>query len=145
MYRFVQVADEVVEFFERDRVWRDLWTDGRKLPGDNAKPRWYGYSIAHWDGDTLVVESNRFDDRTWLDGAGHEHSDKLHITERFRLADPNALEYVATYDDPVFFVKPFTSKKVLKRQIGDYIYDHACEENEKDLEHLVPTLGDEGR
>ena len=72
-------------------------------------------------------------------------SDKLHITERFRLADPNTLEYVATYDDPVFFVKPFASKKLLRRQVGDYIYDHACEENEKDLEHLVPTLGDEGR
>jgi len=50
-----------------------------------------------------------------------------------------------TYDDPVFFVKPFTSKKVIRRQVGDYIYDHACEENEKDLEHLVPTVGDEGR
>ena len=45
----------------------------------------------------------------------------------------------------MFFVKPFTSKKVLKRQIGDYIYDHACLENEKDLENLVPTIGDDGR
>ena len=55
------------------------------------------------------------------------------------------LPILAPYDDPVFFVKPFTSKKVLKRQIGDYIFDHACLENEKDLKNLVPTIGDAGR
>ncbi len=66
-YRFVKLPNEFVEFFERDHVWRDLWTDGRKLPGADAKPRWYGYATAHWDGDTLVVESSGYDDRTWVD------------------------------------------------------------------------------
>ncbi len=67
------------------------------------------------------------------------------MTERFRLGDPDTLEFIVTYDDPVYFVKPFTSKKVLRRQIGDYILDHACLENEKDLIKLRPTIGDEGR
>ena len=63
-YRFVKLPDEFVMFFERDRVWRDIWTDGRKLPGPEAKPRWYGYATAHWDGDTLVVESSGYDERS---------------------------------------------------------------------------------
>src|SRR5215510_13248779 len=101
--------------------------------------------MGKWERDTLVVDTISINDRTWLDGAGHEHSNKLHLTERFKLADSDTLEFVVTYDDPVFFVKPFTAKKILKRQISDYILDHACQENEKDLQHLVPTLGEAGR
>jgi hypothetical protein len=84
-------------------------------------------------------------DRTWLDTSGHEHSEKLHMTERFRLPDRNTLEHVVTYDDPVFFQKAFTTRRLFKRQIGDRIMDHSCLENEKDLKNLVPTLGDAGR
>ena len=142
----LQRPDIFAVLSESEHIYRLIYTDGRPQPPDAKDyPAWFGYSVGKWEGDTLVVDTISIDDRTWLDGAGHEHSDKLHITERFRLADPNTLEYIATYDDPVFFVKPFTSKKVLRRQVGDYIYDHACEENEKDLEHLVPTLGDAGR
>jgi hypothetical protein len=67
------------------------------------------------------------------------------MTERFKLTGPNTFEYVTTYEDPVFFVKPFTIKRVFKRQIGDRIMDQACMENEKDVKNLVPTIGDEGR
>jgi len=142
----LQRPDVIAILSESEHIFRLIYTDGRDHPADAKDyPAWYGYSIGKWQGDTLVVDTVGVNERTWLDGAGHEHSDKLHLTERFRLADPDTLEFVVTYDDPVFFVKPFTSKKVLKRQIGDYIYDHACLENEKDLEHLVPTIGDDGR
>ncbi len=87
-YRFVKLPNEFVEFFERDHVWRDLWTDGRKLPGANAKPRWYGYATAHWDGDTLVVESSGYDDRTWVDPYGSIHSDQMHLEERLQAPGP---------------------------------------------------------
>jgi len=116
VYRFVQVAVEVVEFFERDRVWRDLWTDGRKLPGDNAKPRWYGYSIAHWDGDTLVVESNRFDDRTWLDLMGSIHSDQMRLEERYKVVDRDHLEFSMTLTDPKAYTAPWVGpKQIMER------------------------------
>ena len=142
----LQRPDVVAILSESEHIFRLIYTDGRDHPADAKDyPAWYGYSIGKWQGDTLVVDTIGVNERTWLDGAGHEHSDKLHLTERFRLADPDTLEFIVTYDDPVFFVKPFTSKKVLKRQIGDYIYDHACLENEKDLENLVPTIGDDGR
>jgi hypothetical protein len=142
----VQRPDVVVVMSESEHIFRLIYTDGRPHPPDAKDyPAFYGYSIGKWEGDTLVVDTISINDRTWLDGAGHEHSDQLHLTEKIRLADNNTLEYIVTYTDPVFFVKPFTGKKVLRRQIGEYIYDHSCLENEKDLENLVPTLGDEGR
>jgi len=142
----VQRDDLVTILTESQRTFRLIYTDGRGHPSDaNDYPEWMGSSIGHWEGDTLVVETITINDRTWLDTAGHEHSDKLKMIERFRLADPNTLEHIVTYDDPVFFVKPFTTRRLFKRQIGDRIMDHSCLENEKDVNSLVPTLGDAGR
>src|ERR1700732_3764921 len=86
-YRFVKLKDEFVEFFERDRVWRDLWTDGRKLPGPEAKPRWYGYATARWEGDTLIVESAGYDERAWIDPYGSITSDQMRIGGRHKGRD----------------------------------------------------------
>ena len=142
----VQRADVVAILTESQRTFRLIYTDGRDHPFDAYDyPEWMGSSIGHWERDTLVVETVSINDRTWLDTSGHEHSDQLKMTERFRLADPNTLEHIVTYTDPIFFVKPFTTKRTFKRQIGDRIMDHSCLENEKDLENLVPTLGDDGR
>jgi hypothetical protein len=113
-YRFVKLKDEFAMFFERDRVWRDLWTDGRKLPGPDAKPRWYGYATAHWDGDTLVVESSGYDERTWIDPYGSIHSDQMRIEERFKRLDHDNLEFSMTITDPKAYTAPWTGKKVLK-------------------------------
>jgi hypothetical protein len=107
LVRMVQTPDEVLQFFERDHFWRDLWTDGRKLPGDNAKPRWYGYSIGHWEGNTLVVTSMGFTDRTWLHWSGYYHSNEMVVTERLR-REGDTLIYQATVDDPVMFLEPWT-------------------------------------
>ena len=141
----VQHSNVVAILTESQRTYRLIYTDGRGHPEDlEDYPEWYGSSIGHWEGDTLVVETVGIDERTWLDN-GHEHSSKLKLFERFQKVDSETIKWSVTFDDPVFFVKPFSSKKVLRRQIGDYIYDHTCLENEKDLDKLVPTLGDEGR
>ncbi len=142
----IQRDDVVAILSESQRVFRLIYTDGRGHPEDVYDyPEWMGSSIGKWEGDTLVVDTVSIKDRTWLDTSGHEHSDKLKMTERYRLADPNTLEHIVTYEDPVFFVKPFTTKRLFKRQIGDRIMDHSCLENEKDVQHLVPTIGDDGR
>jgi len=112
-YKFVKLSNEFVEFFERDRVWRDLWTDGRKLPGPGAKPRWYGYATAHWDGDTLVVESSGYDERTWIDPYGSIHSDQMRIEERYRRLDHDNLEFSMTLTDPKAYSGVWGGKKVL--------------------------------
>lgn len=117
LFRFVQLSNEVAEFFERDRVWRDLWTDGRKLPGNNAKPRWYGYSVAHWEGDTFVVESSGFDDRTWLDWFGSVHSGQMQLVERYKVLDKDHLEFEMILTDPKTYTAPWPGRKQLMERL----------------------------
>lgn len=116
-YKFVKLPNEFAEFFERDRVWRDLWTDGRKLP-DNPKPRWYGYATAHWDGDTFVVESNGYDERTWVDPYGSIHSDQMRIEERYRRIDHDDIEFSMTLTDPKAYIGVWGGKKVLLKLLN---------------------------
>ena len=144
--RTIQRPDVIVVLTESQRTFRLIYLDGRGHPEDvNDYPEWMGSSMGHWEGATLVVDTVAIKDRTWLDTSGHEHSDQLKMAERYRLLDRNTLEMVVTYDDPVFFVKPFTTRRLAKRQIGDRIMDHSCLENEKDIINLVPTIGDAGR
>ena len=117
-YKFVKLPDEFVEFFERDRVWRDLWTDGRKLPGPGAKPRWYGYATAHWDGNTFVVESSGYDERAWVDPYGSIHSDQMHIEERYTRVDHDDVEFSMTLTDPKAYVGTWGGKKVVLRLLN---------------------------
>ena len=93
MYRLIQSPTVVALLFESGTGrYRQIYMDGRKLPED-PNPTWLGYSVGHWDGDTLVVESAGFNDRTWLDRAGHPHSEKLRVTERLRRVDFGHMQY----------------------------------------------------
>jgi len=142
----VQRSDVVLLLTEYQRTYRIVYTDGRGHdPEVKDYPEWMGSSIGNWDKDTLLVDTVAINDRSWLDVSGHEHSDQLHMTERYRLLNPNTLEQLATFEDPVFFAKAFTTRRLFKRQIGDRILDDACLENEKDLKNLVPTIGAAGR
>jgi hypothetical protein len=109
--RFAQSADEVIQFFETDRAWRDIWTDGRKLPSDDADSRWYGYAVGHWEGDTFVVNSNNFNDATWLDQYGSPHSDEMTVEERYRRVDHDHLEMILNITDPKAYVGTWKGDK----------------------------------
>ena len=104
--RFVQTPAEMLEFFEWDHTWRDVWTDGRKLH-DDPEPRYYGYSVGHWDKDTFVVDSNGFNDRTWLDPWGDVHSNQMRLKETFRRVDHDHMEWTITVDDPMTYTRPW--------------------------------------
>jgi hypothetical protein len=141
----VQRSDAVVILTESQRTFRIIYTDGRPHPPEIYDyPEFMGSSIGHWEGDTLVVETVAINDRTWLDTSGHEHSDQLSMVERFRLRDPNTIEHIVTYTDPVFFMNPFTTLRTFTRDIGDRIMDHSCVDNELDIEHLLPLIGGTG-
>ena len=99
LMRFIQTSNEVVEFFEWGHTFRDIWTDGRK-PLESPEPTYYGYSVGRWDGDTFVVDSNGFNDRTWTDPLGSPHSDQMTLHEVFRRVDHDHLELVITLTDP---------------------------------------------
>ena len=75
-FKIFQTADAIATFYELDGVFRQIHTDGRKLPLDPL-PSWMGYSTGLWDGDTLVVDTDGFNDKTWLDAVGHPHSEAL--------------------------------------------------------------------
>jgi hypothetical protein len=104
--RFIQTPTELLEFFEWDHTWRDIWTDGRKL-NEDPEPRYYGYSVGRWEGDTFIVDSNGFNDRTWLDPWGDVHSNQMRLKETFRRVDRDHLEWSITLDDPMTYTQPW--------------------------------------
>ena len=109
--RFAQTNEEVIQFFQNNRAWRDIWTDGRKLPNAVADSRWYGYSVGHWEGDTFVVNSNNFTDTTWLDQYGSPHSDEMTVEERYRRVDHDHLEMILNITDPKTYVGTWKGDK----------------------------------
>ena len=104
---------------------------------EDPNPAWYGNNVGTWDGDTLVVDRIAFDERIWLDQAGHPHSPKLHLTERYRRPDLGHLELEVTVADPGILAEPYTIKRVAELAQGYDIYEFICAENERDVPHMV--------
>src|SRR5208337_179476 len=98
--KIVQSPRMMVILYESDGTHRQIYTDGRALPKEVAQPSWLGYSAGKWAGETLVVESTGFNDKTWLDLIGHPHSEALRITERYHRRDFGHLDVEMTFDDP---------------------------------------------
>ena len=107
-FQFIQTQNKVVQLFEWDRIWREIWTDGRKMPEDPG-PRFYGYSVAKWDGDTLDVETYGLDPRLWGDEWGMPFTENMRLQERWHRLDRDNLELSVTFTDPEYYTKPFTS------------------------------------
>jgi hypothetical protein len=134
-YKIIQMRGMTVMLYERDTTFRQVYTDGRKLP-DDPQPSWLGYSVGKWDGDSLVVETAGFNDRGWLDARGHTHSEALHLTERFHRLDFGHMEVQLTIDDPKTYTRPFTIQ-LKQRLIADSdLLESFCAENEKDSHHI---------
>ena len=119
-----------------DLTYRQVFLDGRPLPQD-PNPTWMGYSVGHWDGNTLVVESAGYNDRSWLDEDGHPHSEDLRVTERFRRPDFGHIDLQITVDDPKAYKKPWTVNLQFNAMPGGELIEYVCDENEKDVRHLV--------
>jgi hypothetical protein len=107
-FEIVQTPDKIIQVFEWGHAFREIWTDGRKLPAAaDLDPRWYGWAVGHWEGDTLVVESTGYDERTWLNGSGYPHSEDMKLTERYRHPDAITLEITMTLEDAKAYTKPW--------------------------------------
>lgn len=135
-YKIIQNPKQIVILYEAIRNFREIFTDGRPLPVD-AQPTWMGYSVGHWDGDTLVVETIGFNDKTWIDTGGHPHSEALHVTERFTRRDFGHIALQITIDDPKAYTKPWTVSYELRLLPDTELLEYVCTENNKDLQHLV--------
>jgi hypothetical protein len=138
--RIVQTPGLIVILYESpNSPHRSVFTDGRDLPKD-PNPTWLGYSVGRWEGDTLVVTSAGFNDKGWLDSAGHPQTESLRITERLRRRDFGHMDFEMTIDDPKVFTRPFTVKKERLLAADTELLEDVCE-NEKDGSHLSGDTG----
>jgi hypothetical protein len=128
----------LVVILNNDMTHRQVFMDGRALEKD-PNPSWMGYSVGHWEGDTLVVESAGYSDQTWLDGDGHPHTEALHITERYRRRDFGHMDLDITFDDPKAYLKPWTVARKLELTPDTELLEYVCNENEKDRSHIRPN------
>jgi hypothetical protein len=110
-------------------TYRQIFMDGRKHP-DDPTPTWYGHSIGHWEGDTLVIDTIGLNDKFWLDSGGTPHTEKLHLIERWTRTDFTTLRRVVTIDDSGTFTKPFSVTYTAKLSApASEIMEYICIEN----------------
>jgi hypothetical protein len=139
--KFVQTPGLLLILHE-DAPTRQVFMDGRRLPKD-PNPAWMGYSVGRWEGDTLVVDSAGFNDRTWLDVSGRPHTEALRVTERFRRVDIGRMRLEMTFDDPRTYSRPWTIGVDMNLMPDTELLEHVCHENEKDRPRLVGRLEDD--
>jgi hypothetical protein len=135
-FKILNSSGVIVILYEALHSYRQIFMDGRALPKD-PNPSWMGYSVGHWEGDTLVVESAGFVENNWLDNGGHPGTEALRLTERFRRPDFGHIDLQMIIDDPKAYTKPWTVNLQFMASPDSELIEYVCDENEKDLKHLV--------
>jgi hypothetical protein len=124
-FEILLTRNRLVQHFEYYDNWREIWTDGRKIPAD-VDPEYMGYSIGHWDGDAFVVDSAAYNGKAFLTWQGFPISESLHQTERWQRLDQDTLKIVFTFDDPKNYTKPWSITGFWKLK-KDWVLDaHPC-------------------
>jgi len=153
-FQFVVLPNRVVQFFEWSHTWRDIWTDGRKLPADPPIPRYLGYAVGRWEGDTFVVESNGYEDRSWLaqtpvqrygtgKPGGYPHSDEMRIEERYKRLNYGALQVSLTITDPKVYTAPWTTTGAMALFPNTELAENFCVPSDSinfNNENTIPTV-----
>jgi len=128
-FKFIQTPDFVYIIFEYGTTGLQIAMN-RQHPAD-PDPTWWGDSIGRYEGDTLVVDTIGFNDKTWLDHVGRPHSDELHLIERFRRIDQNHLQLDVTFDDPKAYTKTWTGRKIFSTTDREFV-EHSCSMSENE-------------
>lgn len=124
-FEIVQTSSRILFLYEGGaHVWRQVWMDGRAHPKD-PNPDWLGHSIGHYDGASLVVDSVGFNDKTWLDDAGHPHSEQLHVIEKFTRKG-RAMQYEVTIDDPGAYARPWSARSRFSFRPSQRLQEDIC-------------------
>ena len=133
---FVATPKLVLMLFEGNtHMYRQFFVDGSDHP-KNLKPTWYGDSRAHWDGETLVVDTVGFNAKSWIDMPGHPHTDMMHLIERYHRPGYGTLQIGITIDDPGAYTKPWLQQRVATLETGIEMTEYVCNENNQDPVHL---------
>jgi len=134
-FKIMHTPGVIVMLYEVETTFRQIFIDGRKLPADMS-PTWQGYSVGRWDGDTLVIDSAGFNDRSWLDARGTPRSTDMRIEERFHRRDYGHMDLTITITDPQIFTKPISFSVVEELLPDTDLLEHYCVENERDDAHM---------
>ncbi len=135
--KMIQTPKLLVIIYEANYGLRQIFMDGRPLPGKDADPWWYGYSVGHWEGDTLVVETTGFRDDMWLDVEGSPLTSSGKVTEKFRRPNFGHMEIEITVEDPKAYTHPWTVKVNDRIMLNTELIEFICNENERSDAHLV--------
>ena len=110
-----------------DLTYRVIFMDGRELEA-NPAPSWMGYSVGRWDGDTLIVDSNGFNDKTWLSRYGQPHTEAVRVRERYQRRDVGHLHVEVTFTDPEAYVKPWSFTADMALAADTEMLEAVCEQ-----------------
>jgi hypothetical protein len=133
--KIIQTPKEMVIIYEANHGLRQIYLDGRALPGKDAEPWWYGYSVGHWEGDTLLVETTGYRDDVWLDVQGTPMTSAAKTIERFRRPNFGAMQIDVTIDDPKAYTKPFTVRVSHRLSADNELMEFICQD--RDASHYV--------
>ncbi|HEX7081691.1 MAG TPA: hypothetical protein VF329_11810 [Gammaproteobacteria bacterium] len=136
--KIIQTDDLIVILYEGNSGIRQIFLDGRPLPPPDVLPWWYGYSVGHWEGDTLVVETVRLKDLGWLDVNGSPITSEGRMIERFTRPDYGHLHIDVTIVDPKAYSEPFTVRVNQRIMLDTELIEFICNENEKSSQHYDP-------
>lgn len=131
IFQFPEQKRIMIVFEGGAHIWREIYLDGRPHPSANSLKgqTWLGHSVGRWEGDTLVIDTVGFNEGTWLDRAGHPHTDQLLVTERISRPNKAILYYEATIDDPGAYTKPWTTRWYIPWREGQELQEYICQEN----------------
>ena len=133
--KIIQTPGLILILYEANSGIRQIFTDGRPLPDNDAEPWWFGYSIGKWEGDTLIVDTKGFRDDVWLDVEGSPLTGSGKMTEKFRRLNYGNMEIEITVDDPRAYTKPWTVTVHHRIMLDTELIEFVCQENEKDVQH----------
>ena len=133
--KMVQTKDDLLIMYEANYGLRQIFTDGRPMPGNDPQPWWFGYSVGNWDGDTLVVNTTGLRDDGWLDVAGSPFTGGTKVSERFRRVNYGRLEIDITIEDPKAYTRPWTVRVNQRLAPDEQLIEFVCNENEQSSKH----------
>jgi len=135
--KIIHLPTTIIVLYETRTTFRQIFLDSNHTLAKDPQPTWMGYSKGRWDGDTLIVETTGFNDKTWLDDAGHPHTEHMKVTERFRRPSFGQLLVEITIDDPKAYAKPWTVTQAFQLMADGELIEYICNENNLAPPHLV--------
>jgi hypothetical protein len=137
----VQTPKGVTILYEAFRAWRRIPIDANLKHPDDLIPTWMGDSVGRWEGDTFVVDTIGFNDKTWIAGGASIHSESMHVVERYTLNDDDSLTLEVMVEDPEALEKAHYTGAVFRRPINVRVEEYECIENNPDPEHMKKAAG----